>query len=294
MPLTRRDLTRFILAAPAILAGTIGPAAAGNSELATVNQDYAQARTTFRTRLLRKGPAPQHGVLLETPPGGSLIEFGSDGKTLRAYLSQVNAERRPAVLFLHGGFALGPGDWEWALAYVMGGYVAMMPALRGENGQSGAYSYLYDEVDDVLAAVDYLAALPGVDPQRIFLVGHSIGGSLTLLTALTSRRIRAAVSFSGSPNQFSFLRAKPRLAPFDLRDTQELRMRSASVFAASLKCPIRLCHGTSENYFAAESRIFVQRARASGRDAEERAFPGDHLSEVPLAIAYSQDFFAKI
>ena len=71
-------------------------------------------------------------------------------------------------------------------------------------------------------------------------------------------------------------------------------MRSASVFAASLKCPIRLCHGTSENYFAAESRIFVQRARASGRDAEERAFPGDHLSEVPLAIAYSQDFFAKI
>ena len=46
-------------------------------------------------------------------------------------------------------------------------------ALRGENGQPGAFSMFYDEVEDVLAAAEYLAKLPDVDPARVFVSGHS-------------------------------------------------------------------------------------------------------------------------
>jgi len=41
----------------------------------------------------------------------------------------------------------------------------------------------HDEVDDVRAAAASLAKLPFVDPGRVFLAGHSAGGTLTMLAA---------------------------------------------------------------------------------------------------------------
>ncbi len=41
----------------------------------------------------------------------------------------------------------------------------MMPIFRGENGQSGAFSCFYDEVDDVPAAAEYLIKQPYVDSK---------------------------------------------------------------------------------------------------------------------------------
>ena len=38
------------------------------------------------------------------------------------------------------------------------------------------------------------------DAKRLFLAGHSVGGTLTLLTALASNRFRAAASFDGFPS----------------------------------------------------------------------------------------------
>ena len=35
----------------------------------------------------------------------------------------------------------------------------------------------------MLAAAQVLRAQPGVDPARLFLAGHSVGGTLTLLAA---------------------------------------------------------------------------------------------------------------
>jgi hypothetical protein len=38
-----------------------------------------------------------------------------------------------------------------------------MPVLRGENGQQGKYSLFYNEVEDIVAAAEYLAKLPSID-----------------------------------------------------------------------------------------------------------------------------------
>jgi dienelactone hydrolase len=40
-----------------------------------------------------------------------------------------------------------------------------------------------EQLDDVMAALAFLKSVPGVDPQRIAVVGHSFGGQLTLLAA---------------------------------------------------------------------------------------------------------------
>ncbi len=51
------------------------------------------------------------------------------------------------------------------------GFVVLAPMLRGENGLSGSYSMFFDEIDDVLAAADALAALPYVRGDRLMSQG---------------------------------------------------------------------------------------------------------------------------
>lgn len=53
-------------------------------------------------------------------------------------------------------------------------------------------------VDDVEAAVDYLASLADIDSERIFLVGHSQGAKLALSVVARSPAVRAAVMLAAN------------------------------------------------------------------------------------------------
>jgi carboxymethylenebutenolidase len=58
------------------------------------------------------------------------------------------------------------------------------------------------DMDDALSGLKFLRALPHVDVQNIALVGHSFGGSLTLLLAEREPSLRAVVVFSGAGYSF--------------------------------------------------------------------------------------------
>ena len=67
------------------------------------------------------------------------------------------------------------------------------------------------ELADARAALTFLRARPYVDAGDVALVGHSFGGSLTVLMAELDHRLRAVVVFSGSGYSFdrsSKLRAR--------------------------------------------------------------------------------------
>ena len=180
-------------------------------------RSYASARAEFRTTLTRRGPSPQPEGFPATPEGASRLSYTSAGRELSAFVSADPGDgvRRPAVLFLHGGFAFGGGDWAMSSPFREADYVVMTPILRGENGQGGDFSLFHDELDDVLAAADCLTRLAYVDPHRLFVAGHSAGGTLTLLAALSSSRFRAAAAFSGSPDQAVYIQNRPEIVPFD-------------------------------------------------------------------------------
>jgi carboxymethylenebutenolidase len=55
-----------------------------------------------------------------------------------------------------------------------------------------------DEMSDAVAGLSYLRALPDVDSARIAVVGHSFGGSLTILLAERDPSIRAIVTFAST------------------------------------------------------------------------------------------------
>lgn len=259
------------------------------------DEDYAVARSKFHTKLIRVGPAPQSWQPVRAPKGVKEIRYQSSGLQLRAWINlPKDGAKSPAVLYLHGGWAFGQDDWEQAEPLRDAGYIVMTPLLRGENGQPGNFTMFYDEIDDVLAAVDYLAKVPNVDSSRIYLAGHSAGGTHAMLAAMASDRFRALASVSGSPDRISFVNSGyGRVAPFDKANLRELQLRSPVAFAGSFKCPARLYVGSQESYFFNETRRTALLAKSRGLDVESVIVAGDHMSCVPEALRQAIEFFRK-
>ena len=307
--MTRRGIITAV-AALVIVAGIIAYAVIPSRhlyepEVQIQQEDYALARAHFQTRLTRIAGSPQRDVFaLPVPDYVEVVEFPSHGLRLKAWLAgargQQAQQRLPAVIFLHGGFEFGAADWDMAVPYWQAGFVVMAPMLRGENGQPGTFSFLYDEVDDVLAAADYLSHEPAVDPEHIYLAGHSAGGTLVLLAIEASDRFRAAAAFDGSPDQrllYDGSATKPgnhREVVFDTRDARELEMRSPLAYVASVKSPVRVFF----SYEAAplnqrSSQRFVALAREHGIDAKAIRVWGSHMSHVARAMPQSIAFFKQ-
>ncbi|WFS23482.1 alpha/beta hydrolase family protein [Rhizobium rhododendri] len=270
-----------------------------NTAPAQMSGDYQRERRKFRTNLLVKGPAPDKYEALVAPEGANQIFYrsGYGGELeLVAWVSRFERTRtpRPAVLFLHGGNAIGQGHWQLMKPYIDAGYVVMIPSMRGENGQKGNFSGFYDEVDDVLAASDRLRHMPGVDPHRMFLAGHSIGGTLAMLTAMSTRRFRAAAPISGNPDSFAFFNRYPQDIRFDDKDPREFQMRSPVCYAHSFKCPMKVMHGSEEVHFVTRVGVLSKRAREAHVNMDVDVIPGGHFSALPAEIERSIQFFKGI
>lgn len=211
--------------------------------IAIQTEDYAEARKTFHTTLLRKGPAPHQEDCKDSRPPVGVTEayFPSGELRLRAWLNRpslVRGQKLPALLFLHGGFCFDSSDWEETKEFREAGFIVMLPNRRGENGQPGNFTMFYDEVDDVIAAAEYLRQQTFVDPTRLYVAGLSTGGTLTMLTALAYPHFRAAASFSGSPDAVGYTRHAVAIGaesdvPFNYRDARKLQVRSARAYATA-------------------------------------------------------------
>ncbi|MBB4568364.1 alpha/beta hydrolase family protein [Rhizobium leucaenae] len=261
--------------------------------------DYAKERHKFRTDLLNKGPAPDKYEPLVAPSDADQIFYrsGLGGELeLVAWVSRYERtpKPKPAVLFLHGGNAIGQGHWLLAKPYVDAGYVVMIPSMRGENGQKGNFSGFYDEVADVLAASNRLRHLPGVDPHRLFLAGHSVGGTLAMLAAMSAKRFRAATPMSGNPDSFAFFHRYPEDIRFNAKNPREFQMRSPICYAHSFKCPLKVMQASEEGTLQARATLLSKRALAAGIKMELVTVQGNHNSALPGEIEQSIQFFKSV
>ena len=120
----------------------------------------------------------------------------------------------------------------------------MFPSLRGGNQNLGFEEGFFGEVDDVVAAADFLAKQPYVDPNRIYLGGHSTGGTLALLVSEYTDRFRAVFSF-GPVNEINRYTNNPQIIlPFDKSNRREAELRS----------PIRWLNSITKPTFVFEGR----------------------------------------
>ena len=273
------------------------PAVVESQELTQHDEDYMVARETFRTQVDAPGPSPQvfdPSYRTDLKP----VTFKSGDLLLSAYVDPppADGQPRPAVLFLHSGFAFGEGDYEQPQPYRDAGYVVLIPVLRGENGQPGNFTMMYDELDDVLAAADALAALPYVDRNQVFVAGYMEGGLLAALAAMSPHKFRGAAAISAAMNLTHKLNHtfNNTLTPFATDDLTEFEMRSPISFPGSFKCPTRLYYGASEFMVALSNARTAELARAHGLDVQAEAIPGNQFTAAPAAIQKSIDFFNQL
>lgn len=120
--------------------------------------------------------------------------------------------RRPAVLVLHGTRGRKEGMDGWLSDLAARGFVACATDAR-HHGELATMDYeeaiiqayrtgkghpwLYETVTDTLRALDYLQTRPDVDPDRLGLMGISMGGMNTWLTAAADPRVKVAVPCIG-------------------------------------------------------------------------------------------------
>lgn len=212
----------------------------------------AEARRGFTTHLTRHvhlgepAPAP--------PDFFRLVQYTSPAGELPAYVGAAPkvGGKHPAIIWIVGGFSNSISDIAWspgpadndqsATAFREAGVVMMYPCLRGGNDAPGFMEGFYGEVDDVLAAADYLSKLDYVDPQRIYLGGHSTGGTLALLAAESTNRFRAVFSF-GPVEDVTGYGAK--YLPFDISVRRESQLREPGRFLRAVRTPTFVFEGTS-------------------------------------------------
>lgn len=167
-------------------------------------ETLAQARRGFVTSIVKEGdaagpPDRPNGDLFE------LIDYESPVGPLAAYVTvdPKDGRKHPAIVWITGGDNNSIGDvWsprgrdndQSASAFRKAGLVMMFPSQRGGNDNPGKREGFFGEVDDVLAATDHLASLPYVDPNRIYLGGHSTGGTLAMLIGASTDRYEAVFS----------------------------------------------------------------------------------------------------
>lgn len=117
----------------------------------------------------------------------------TDGVTLAGwYLPTTDGA---AVVLLHGAGSTRSDVLDEAVVLADAGFGVLLVDARG-HGESGgrAMDFGWYGEEDVTAAVDVLAGMPGVDPGRLGVVGLSMGGEQALGASGVDRRVRAVVA----------------------------------------------------------------------------------------------------
>jgi carboxymethylenebutenolidase len=167
------------------------------------------------TVVVKSGSAALHAMLWHPPGRGPfpavLLNHGS-GRS-REELERLGPFERNAEelgpLFVHHGYVLlylfrrgvGPSTDQGASA------VELMNSEAAAHGQEARNTLQLQllqnrEMVDALSGLKYLRALPYVDAQDVAVIGHSFGGSLTVLLAEREPNLRAVVVFSGAGYSF--------------------------------------------------------------------------------------------
>jgi carboxymethylenebutenolidase len=113
------------------------------------------------------------------------------------------------------------------------------------------------EMNDALSGLAYLRALPEVDAHKVVLVGHSFGGSLTLLMAEREPNLRAVVIFSG--------------AGYSWDRSAQLRARLLAA-TTHIKMPVFLIHAAND-YSLAPGKALDARLQRLGKPHLLKVYP---------------------
>jgi len=144
---------------------------------------------------------PARGVITRAPESVGITNYqnvtfrSADGLTLKGWF--VPSQNGATFIFVHGHGGTRQGQLDDAGILVQQGYGALLFDLRNSGKSEGnVTTFGLLEVNDVRGAVDFVLAQPGTDPNRIGLLGQSMGGATVIMAAARITEVRAVAALS--------------------------------------------------------------------------------------------------
>jgi carboxymethylenebutenolidase len=191
------------------------------------------------------------------PVTQSQLSFTSGGKPIRldAYLPPGQGQRFPAVIALYGSGGGHAGMSEPAGMLASQGFAVYVLHYFDRTGTTFAdketiFRHFPVWVKTLWDAVSEVERQPQVDPERIALMGFSLGAYLSLSDAAIDKRVHAVVDFFGG-----------------LPKEMKLFMRRL--------CPVLILHGDADPTVPVEEAYHLQKVlEKKGIPYEMKIYPG--------------------
>lgn len=257
------------------------------------HQSLRESRKNFTTHIVEKSFTDSGNLIAPPQDAFVLTSYPTKLGKMAAYVTPdpKDGKRHPAVIWIHGGYGgLSDSDYLWepqdrendqsGSAFRKAGLVEMIPSFRGEDNNPGNYEMFYGEVEDIEAAWEWLAKQPWVDPNRIYLAGHSTGGTRVLLTSEYSQKFRAYFSLGAVPDLKARVEGGKMMVPVPFEKTdQEFSLRSPATFIKSIKNPTWYFEG-EESYWSAFDNIAVVAKKSKTPFVAVKIDGGDHFNII--------------
>lgn len=309
------------------------------------NDDFGQMEKKphpLSIESLRRGEYPGSDLTLEQElPNGSnykrsIVSYKSEGLKIYALLTVPLAPSPeggyPVIVFNHG--FIPPAEYRTTEKYIAytdafssSGYVLIRPDYRGHGNSEGKAAGGYGSNNytiDVLNALASVKKYPGVNPEKIGMWGHSMGGFITLRSMVVSRDIKAGVIWAGVVASYDDLlnnwrrrspMSSPSLLPGNTNNGRSWRNTlvadygepaanpdfwnsiSANSYLKDISGPIQIHHGTVDTSVPlAFSEKLDAQLQAAGKTSEIFIYPGDDhnlANNLGVALNRSVEFFDK-
>lgn len=220
------------------------------------------------------------------------ITVSHNGRTVYGYYYQPErtGEKVPAVLFSHG-YGGDKNDFhgtaealaEQGIASVT--YSFCGGSTRDESGFSSTEMTLFTEREDCLAVLAWLKAQPAVDPERVYLLGASMGGMVSTLAM--AEQLQAAAGLVLYFPAYCIPDDWNRNLPDEDKIPDSLNfwglelgrgfftsMRTLNIYdlMPQICCPVRIFHGDQDGVVPLS---YAERAVRAFPNAELHVFPGE-------------------
>jgi dipeptidyl aminopeptidase/acylaminoacyl peptidase len=198
--------------------------------------------------------------------------------------------RHPLVISLHGlstpkTYADGADAMPLAIPLARRGVLVGVPDYRGLGGSAPDPRTeplpIADAIDS-LTLLDLLLKDPRVDPNRVGLIAHSLGGNVAEIMLAVHPGIRAAALYAPSESEYPVLYLR-RPGYFRGRPGVGLPGQDPALFVAmspgsnfgTLHCSILLQHGTADRVVPYRASVVAARElTAAGATVRLRLIPG--------------------
>jgi dipeptidyl aminopeptidase/acylaminoacyl peptidase len=185
----------------------------------------------------------------------------ADGKTLFAwFVPAIGAAPSSAVVVMHGWGANASLMLPALVPLHAAGWAVLLLDARCHGRSDDArFTSLPRFTEDIEAGLDWLHQQASVDPQRLALMGHSVGAGAALLSATRRADVRAVISLSAFAHPREVMRTflaeahipYPVLGWYVMRHVQAVigaRFDAIAPIASMtrLQCPVLLVHGCDD------------------------------------------------